>query len=153
MMLALKPMNSKDVKHVKQLLKEQFGIAALPDGFFFINKEHKLYFINRDVDRVDFEQLRIDTLGMYFGELEEDGIRLSMDACQLLGQNASKNVLLLTAGQLEHWVKGETMNWASDTRGFVLVRYGNDFLGCGKLGKDKLYNYVSKSRKLKVLNA
>ena len=36
--------------------------------------------------------------------------------------------------------------------GFVLIKYENDFIGCGKITKDKILNFVPKERRLKVVN-
>jgi len=155
----IKFLNSKEVKKIKKSLLEQYGTDQLPDVVFLLNAKNKLYIINREVEELPLDDLRVDSLGMYFGELYDEQVRLSMDACQLVGPTATKNIIELPDDKLEEWVKGEAIElpkdiWKDIENGkFVLVKHNDDYLGCGKRNNLKLLNYVSKIRKLRTLNA
>ncbi|MBN1275507.1 hypothetical protein JXA12_04425 [Candidatus Woesearchaeota archaeon] len=153
-------LNSKDRKRLLQALQEQFGVEELPWAVFVQNAKGKVYVVNRDVERVDYESLRIDSIGLYLGAWQADGFRLSMEGSQLLAPIASRNVVEVDGGQRRSWLKGEDLPWQGSGNEFVIVRHGGDVLGCGKVrqprvGKDEgvvLLNYVPKARRLVVVN-
>lgn len=142
------------------MLFEQFGIEEADlDYTFYINKKGKIYLINNAVKNVDLEQYRIDSLGMYFGTVSNyDGkigeknkqqeIRLSIEGSQMLGPKATKNIIDITEEQRKQWMKGIDLPYNTDILGFALIKYGNDFLGCGKKRGDILLNFLPKSRRI-----
>ncbi len=172
----LKILNSKEIKHILEKLEEQFGFEIRKNELeyiFLMNKENKLYILTKDVELINLDELRIDSLGMYFGELYKETIRLSIEGAQLVGKTAKKNIVFLNREQMSEWVKGNDINdfeikenenkddeKSNDEikKGFLIVKYLNektdheDILGCGKLKDGKLLNYISKSRKLIVVN-
>jgi NOL1/NOP2/fmu family ribosome biogenesis protein len=76
---------------------------------------------------------------------------LSIEGSQIIGPKCNKNILELKDEQRELWVKGYDLDIDGDL-GFVIIKNKDDFLGCGKLRNNKLYNYVPKSRRLMVIN-
>ena len=49
-------------------------------------------------------------------------------------------------------MKGNELNIKSNLKGFVVIRYKDDFLGCGKASAEKITNFVPKERRLKEKN-
>ena len=156
-------LNTRDRKRLLQSLQEQFGIRELPwDDAYIQNAKDKVFVINRDLERVPFQRMRIDTLGLYFGTWQADGFRLSMEGAQLVAPYATKNVMALDDEQRARWLKGEDLPWHGDGNEFVIVKHEQtgDTLGCGKKrqpreGKDEgvlLLNYTPKARRLVVVN-
>ena len=117
-----------------------------------------MYVISKNLGRIDFEKLRIDAQGLYFGELYDNRIRLSIEGCQIVGPSATKNLIDLDEKQMMEWVKGQDIEFTDTGKDFVIVRHLQkitgkyDILGCGKYKDGKLMNYVSKSRRLVVIN-
>jgi NOL1/NOP2/fmu family ribosome biogenesis protein len=144
----LRVLNSKDRKNIFSLLKTQFDSEFGEDYEFFINPRNRLFIISRDFSKIDVKQLRVNSLGLYFGELYNGELRLSVDASQLIGKTAGKNVLEIDDEQAERWMKGEDFEIDSDLQGFVIVKNNSDILGCGKIAGKKLYNYVPKERRI-----
>ncbi|HIH31401.1 TPA: hypothetical protein HA235_01715 [Candidatus Woesearchaeota archaeon] len=162
-MLRFDIMNSKETKHILEKLQEQYGFGIEKkdlDYIFLQTKEGRLYVVSRDLGNIDFDKLRIDMLGIYFGEIYKDKLRLSIEGAQIIGKNATKNILDLDYAQMIEWIQGKDIEFTDCGEEFVIVRYKNpktdqyDILGCGKFNKQsgKLMNYVSKSRKLVVVN-
>ncbi|MBU1201407.1 MAG: hypothetical protein KJ583_01560 [Nanoarchaeota archaeon] len=145
-------LNSKQIKNIRSLLEKQFGIVEKLDFVFMINAKGKVYVITREVEKLDLKKLRIDSIGLYFGTLGDDGFRLSIEGSQIIGKFAKKNVLELDDCQFESWLKGEDFEVDTKMSGFVIVKYKKDFVGCGRIREKKLLNYVSKSRRLIVIN-
>ena len=101
---------------------------------------------------------------MYLGELVGSQIRLSIEGSQLLGRYATKNIINLDKNITRLWMHGYDLELSaiknainnnsdvkSEMQGFVIIKSNDDYLGCGKLGAEKLFNYVSKSRRLRII--
>ncbi|RJQ15499.1 hypothetical protein C4573_05055 [Candidatus Woesearchaeota archaeon] len=148
----MKILNSRDKKHIMQLLKEQFGFSADLDYVFLMNTNNRIYLANRSIEKIDMQKMRIDTLGLYFGELYNNALRLSIEGAQLIAKHAEKNIVPLNKEQMLEWVTGNDISCTEQHDGFVIVTWEKDVLGCGKTKNGTLFNYVSKSRKLAVVN-
>ncbi|NQU97984.1 hypothetical protein HQ533_00815 [Candidatus Woesearchaeota archaeon] len=148
----LKILNSKEVKKILKVLKEQFGFDEKLAYVFLRNKKDRLYVINRDVEKIELEKLRIDSIGMYFATIMPEGIRLSIEGSQVIGPKAKKNILEIDNEQFDKWLKGEDFEVKTKFKDFVLVKHKEDFLGCGKVKNNVLLNYVPKARRLVVVN-
>ncbi len=145
-------LNSKQTKLIRKALEEQFGIEEKLNYVFMLSTKKKVYVINRDVDKIDLTQLRIDVLGLYFGTMMNDGIRLSIEGSQIVGPIAKKGVFELNYEQFELWLTGEDFSVESDLTGLVIIKHENDYIGCGIIKEGTLLNHVSKSRRLIVIN-
>lgn len=148
----LKILNSKEKKEILKILKDQFGFTRKLDYVFLMNKKNKLYVVTPEISKVDFDRLRVNSFGIYFGELYRESLRLSLEGSQIIGPRASKNVVLLSDADLEQWVKGLDMATTEDHEGFVLVAHHKDFYASGKTKNGKLLNYLPKARSLRVVN-
>ena len=113
-----------------------------------MNSKNRIFILSRDISKLDTGELRINSLGMYFGELNKGVVRLSIEGSQIIGKQAMKNVLELDEGQATKWMWGEDFELDTDLSGFVIIKNNSDFLGCGKVSGRKLYNYVPKERRV-----
>ena len=46
-------------------------------------------------------------------------------------------------------MKGSELNLKSGMKGFVIIKYKNEFLGTGKASEEKISNFIPKNRRLK----
>jgi NOL1/NOP2/fmu family ribosome biogenesis protein len=130
------------LEEVRRLLKEQFGIHELP---FKLEERGKGRFY---AFTCDFEGSH--HRGIYFGTLERGGFRLSIDGAALAGKLATKNVVEISDKEAERWMKGEDIEAENvgDVRGYVLLKWRNFFVGCGRRDGVKIKNFVAKSRRI-----
>ena len=144
-------------------LEEQFGIAELPVGVFVQNAKGKVYVVNRDVERVPYESLFIDALGLYLGGWQADGFRLSMEGSQPLAGSATRGFFVVDDDGRHAWLRGEDLPCALEGSSFLIVVHGRtgDVLGSGKVRQPRegerggalVVNFVPKARRLVVVNA
>jgi len=106
--------------------------------------------INKDFSEIDIEKIRINSIGLYFGETFHNEIRLSIEGSQLIGKDCTKNILELNEKESKEWLKGIDIDKEVEDRGFVIIKHDKDFLGCGKAVESKILNYVPKNRRLRV---
>lgn len=161
-MQKLTVLNTREKKKIVDDLKEQYGFSGVIEGSLLTNKEQKIFLITPDIAKISRDQdkeLRVDAAGLYIGKREVNGIRLSMEGSQIVGPHAKKHVLEIDEEHLEHWVKGEDFELSEkeqkrtgNEEGFFIIKFDNDYMGCGQIKNNNLRSMVSKERRLKNLN-
>jgi len=147
-MSKLKILNKKEIQNILDILDKQFGYKGKLDYVFLQSEKNKVYIVNKDIDKIDLSKLRVNSYGLYILELRDNVIRLSVDGSQLIGPNATKNILELDDKTARDWLKGTDIDYNGDLKGFVIIKNQKDFLGCGKVVEGKVLNYVPKIRRL-----
>ncbi|NJE76031.1 hypothetical protein [Thermococcus sp. ES12] len=135
-----------DAELVKRLLMESYGYA--PELMYEIRgRYHKVYAWKP----CSFEIRGPDRQGVYFGRVESDGIRLSIEGSFLVGPKATKNVVELDDERAKRYLAGESVEINDkDLHGWVIVRWRSYYLGSAKAKEGRLINYVPKERRLKL---
>ena len=153
-MLELKILNSRETKEIYRLIEGQWGAKLKLDYAFLKNSKSRIFIVNKDISKIDFSKLRINSAGMYFCEVDELGIRLSIEGSQVVGEKATKNIAEITEDQAKQWLKGEDLEIKGSYSGFVILKCNNnnnnDFLGTGRYRNGKILNYVNKGRRVSV---
>ncbi len=149
-----KVLNSKEVRAVAELVEHQWGcdLSGLRESSAFLEgSDGDIFLISRAVEGLDLENIRIDSLGLYFGQLRNNELRLSIEGSQLIGNLAIKNVVEIDGGQLREWLGGNSIEMGiSGSTGYVIIKHNNDFLGCGKCKDGKILNFVPKARRVSI---
>ncbi len=132
---------------IAEFLEKQFDI----DKSEFLNLN--LEFEERGKRRVyAFKkcQLEVPTYhyGIYFGTLEKNGIRLSIEGSFIVGKLAKKNVIELDDENAKRWMGGQDLELP--VKGYVILKWKNFFLGCGKGNGKIVKNYVPKERRIQI---
>ncbi|MBC8444307.1 hypothetical protein H8D83_01845 [Candidatus Woesearchaeota archaeon] len=148
----LKILNNKEIKKITEILKQQFGFKEKLDYVFLMNQRNRLYLINKDLAKLNLETLRIDSIGLYFGEYRRDEVRLSIEGGQMIGKKVTKNIIELNDREAEEWLTGQDIHKKSNVSGFVILKHKEDILGCGRYKEEKILNYVPKERRLRVVS-
>ncbi len=150
-MKLLKVLNSKETKKIKEAIKNQFGYCFLQEFVFLQNNKNRVFITNRDIAKIELHQLKINSIGLYLGEYKDNKIRLSIEGAQMVAQGAKKNILALNSEDACLWMRGSDIaKKKPGNRGeFVILKYNEDALGCGKVCEEKIANYVPKERRVK----
>jgi NOL1/NOP2/fmu family ribosome biogenesis protein len=149
MMQNVSILNKKEIKNILARIKDQFDIEEIKlDYVFMRNPKEKIYIANKEIFNLDFEKLRINSIGMYFGQIKEGRVRLSIEGAQLIGKHAKKNVVELDDVEARQWLKGIDLDKSVESKGFVIIKNNKDILGCGKSTGEKIWNYTSKARRI-----
>ncbi len=144
-------LNSKERKEIIQAVQEQFG-AEFPDNYyFFLSKARdKIYVLNHAEQEIELEKLRITAIGLYIGQWQPDGFRLTIDGAHLVGPSATKNVVEIPEQYLETWFQGQNIPFTDSQydKKLVIVKCKNVIIGCAKVLKEELNPYIGKTRRL-----
>ena len=147
-MQQLKILNSKEIKEILRLIEKQWNAKLKLNYAFLKNNKNRIFIVNKDISKIELEKLRINSIGMYFCEIDQQGIRLCIEGSQIVGPKAAKNTVEITEQQAKQWLKGEDLEIEESYEGFVIIKHNNDFLGTGKYKLGKVLNYVNKSRRV-----
>lgn len=140
-------LSKKKAKKINDMIENQWG-TRLDDSYVFLENEGDIFITSRAIENIPFENLRVNAVGLYIAEIKHNTIRLSIEGSQLIGPSATRNVLEIQPEHVKAWVKGEDIP-ADSMEGFVIIKSGDDFLGCGKAKENKVLNYVPKARRVK----
>jgi NOL1/NOP2/fmu family ribosome biogenesis protein len=150
--MQLTPLNRKEVKRILEQINSEYGCdakdALIDEYSFFISDKNKIYLMTNAVKDVDLSRVRVNSFGLYFAELSYGNIRLSMEGSFIVGKIATKNILDVDNLIAREWLKGVDIESKDEFNGFVIIRNGNDYLGCGKFKEGKILNYVPKPRRI-----
>ncbi len=148
----LKILNQKEQREIEKKLSKQFGIKSVP-GIIAMRGKERLFLFSGSLNKKDIKALErivvIERIGIYFARLVEDNVKLSIEGTQILKDQIKKNIFKLSENQVEEWMKGQDLQIKTGKRGFFVIKYKDDFLGCGKASKEKIGNFIPKSRRLK----
>jgi len=134
-----------------------YGITKLPHLLIPSGKE-KIRGYSGDLSMDEISNLgniaNMENIGLYLFHEYETEIRLSTDAIHILKDQITKNILVLNKDQKQMWFKGQDIpipdEWKNQENGFRVLKFEDDFIGCGKLVDDRLINYMPKERRIKA---
>ena len=146
----LKILNSRKIKEIIEMIKNQWNADIELNYGFMQNDKDKTFLINKDISKIDSTKLRINSLGLYFCEIDKHKkIRLSIEGSQLVGPGAGKNLVKVNEAEAKKWLMGEDMQIECiGCKDYVILKHGNYFLGCGKYSNGKVLNFVGKTRRV-----
>jgi NOL1/NOP2/fmu family ribosome biogenesis protein len=129
-------LSKKEIREIDVLLRECYNVEILKEFVVLkTSKENKIWITNKDVFELDIEKLRANSIGLYFGRVDNNRLRLSVEGAQIVGPHANKNIAEL------------------DEKGaYVLIKFKNNWLGIGKLENGIIKSVLPKSRKIISLN-
>jgi len=140
-------LNSKETKPIIKAIFEQWGYKYdMPHAF--LKKGNDIYLVTKDIDKINHEQLRINSLGLYIGEYRHEQIRLSIEGSQLIGRKATKNIVEVTDEEVGQWIRGGNLNTDIKESNFVIIQNKKDFYGCGRIKDGVILNSLPKARRL-----
>ena len=155
--MTLKILNQKEKQGIEEKLNKQFGIKKISEKIIMKGKE-KLFlfsgsFTNEEIKKLE-ELVVIEKVGVYFAKIDErtNDLRLSIEGSQILKNQIKKNVFEISEELVEQWMKGQELNIKTGKKGFIVIKYKDDFLGTGKASEEKISNFIPKIRRLKEKN-
>jgi len=146
----MKWLNSREVKVIRKKIENQWGWCPPMDDYFFMaRRDERVAIVSKEVERLDIQ--RVNTAGLYFVKIVSGEIKLTIEGSQIVGPKSKKNVVELNDEEVQQWIRGFDIPREGFTKGFLIIRNKNDYLGCTKHSGDKLHNLVPKERRIKSL--
>jgi len=150
--MKIQMLNKKEKKEFENELKETYGIL-LPRCQLIKAGKEKIRLFTGDFSEHELNILvrtvNIETIGIYFAKRENDGIRLNFDSCNIF--KAEKNIIDIDRKEAEKWLSGDNIENRKNSKGYVLLKFGNLIVGCGKAIKQTIINFVPKERRTNIV--
>ncbi len=151
--MRLKILNENEKKQIENYLKERFGINKIP-GILLKKGEERIFLFSGDINSKQINQLDnkilLERVGIYFAKMIGNKPKLSIEGVSILKNQIKKNIFEINKEQAEKWMAGQELNIKTKKRGFIIIKYQEDLLGCGKASEEKITNFIPKSRRLKL---
>ena len=150
-------LSNQETKEMLSKLNEQFGIQKIPGRLIKIGKE-RIFLFNGDFSDEQIKNLEkivfIEKIGIYVGAifLPTGEIRLSIEGTQIFKDQITKNLFEINEEKFGNWMQGEELDIQTGLKGIIVIKYKNNFLGCGKASENKIGNFIPKSRRLRSKN-
>jgi len=153
--MKIKILNQKEKQKIINKLNLQFGIKEI-SGLLLQKDLERIFLFQGEFDKKQIKNLEyiipIEKIGIYFAKEIRNEIILSFEGTQILKSQITKNIFELNKEQMQDWMQGKELNVKTGKKGFLIMKYKNDFLGCGKASELKIGNLISKTRRLKSKN-
>jgi len=120
---------------IREELDNKWGIK-LPKGRFSMEGKYVFFYTGDDL-------LLSGTRGLHIGSMESDGLRPTIDACQL----ATKGFVDVDEKEAKTWMCGLDLRKKA-SGDYVLIKFGPYVLGPGKPRGDWILNNLPKNRRL-----
>ncbi|NQU78710.1 hypothetical protein HQ545_02985 [Candidatus Woesearchaeota archaeon] len=145
---SLHVLNTREKKTINKQVSAQWGCEIDRSLVWLLSNKNKLYTSTEDIANIDWSLLRIDTMGSYIATVDDKGVRLSIEGSQMLGPKAEKNIVDIDKKELKSWLRGNDIERIPENDGFIIIRHEKDFVGCGKVTKKGIMNFVPKARRI-----
>lgn len=144
-------LNTREVKHIRELLIEDFGYFPEVEFVFLQNNQNKIFLVNRDLEKLNLKNLVIDKIGFYFGEFKDNKFRLSKGGAEFLFLKAKesnhhlKNTLELTSEETKDYFHGLDLDKdrGMENRPLILI-FNHQCLGSARYKDKKILNFLPK---------
>ena len=149
---SLKILKKKETQNILRQLNESWGIKEIP-GIIARRGEERLFLFTGELEEYKIRILEsaafIERIGVYFAKIVNREIRLSIEGTQIFKDQITKNIFELDEKQTEEWMMGRELLIKTGYHGFIVMKYKDNFLGCGKASAEKIGNFIPKNRRLK----
>ena len=151
-----KTKKKKFIEKISYLGIEKFNFLLMRSG----SEKLRAYSGSLSVDEIIriWTEMRVESIGLYFGKETEDETRLTLDAMHILKDQITKNIIEVNSGQEEQWFFGKDIELTEeqrekykDVQGFVAIKSDGDIIGNGKISSDKkmISNFLPKERRIR----
>ncbi len=132
-------------------LKESFGIDK-PHFLLFETGKEKIRGFAGSMSKEEILKLgeitNVEIVGLYLFKDEGWGYRLSHDAVHIFAEDINKGIVEINKEDLEKWIRGKDLDIKTE-KGAVVLRCGEDFVGCGVSNGENIFNYVPNERRIR----
>ncbi|MCK5624376.1 hypothetical protein KAI04_00870 [Candidatus Pacearchaeota archaeon] len=149
----LKILSINEKRKIEKSLQEQFGINQIK-GLLVKRGEERIFLFQGNLSPKEIVELErkipLERVGIYFAKIVRDEPKLSIEGVQILKDQIKKNIFEVNKEQAEQWMSGQELNIKTGIKGFIIIKYKDDLLGCGNASEEKITNFIPKSRRLKL---
>ncbi len=152
-MVEIFELTKREIKEIEEIIRKNYGANFKFKDIVFKTSKDKIWILSRMFKNIDISRVVINSAGLYFGRLKRNKkIKLSIEGAQLIGENATKNIVEVDEEEAKRFIQGLNIKRFkkvnAELNNFVLVKYKKDILGVGILRETHVENLLPKSRRI-----
>ncbi len=138
------------MKNILKYFKEEFGInEEIFSNYEFYQYKNNIYLMTKEVK--EFQCENILRKGIRIARIVKNGIKPTIDACQIFGFYAKKNIIHLNEEELKKFLLGQDLFLeVAMEEGYKILFYKNYPVAIGYYRNKKLKNQIPRSRRIKL---
>jgi NOL1/NOP2/fmu family ribosome biogenesis protein len=150
----IKIFKEDDKENLERIIEKNYGVKIdLSNFFIFQTKDEKVWLASKSILSLDIRKLTVNSIGLNFGKIKRnEKIHLTIEGSQIVGKNATKNIVLLDDNEAKKFMQGFDVKPKEkidcEYHNFVIVKYNDFILGSSLLIGDYLKNMLPKSRRI-----
>lgn len=151
-------LNTREIKKLRQLLDKDFNYSLTGDYVYLRNEKNRIFIINKDISRINLDNLKVDRFGLYFAEMKDNHIRLSKEGAQLLVREARenkkevKNIMELSKEEVKEYFQGIDLEKdLGEESKSIILKFNDNILGFAKYKEGKILNFLPKIHRGEVI--
>ena len=142
--------SKREIREYLRYVEDKFGIPSkLYEKYTFLKRGRNIWIFSGDSSMLKNIE-RIETVGIKFLTISKKFIKPTTTFLQIFGKYATKNVAELRNEEemIEFMTGGLIKRKFEVEKGYVIVKYGEDILGCGLYTQAGLLSQIPKSRRI-----
>jgi NOL1/NOP2/fmu family ribosome biogenesis protein len=146
-------LRKREADEIKELLLDTYGFA-MPNSWklYFLGKS-KVWVLKEEFFDLPLEKLNVETMGFYLCHFERDIFRLSIHGAQVVGKNATKNILEISLKDAWNLIRGFDIDKETGMDAtYIILKSPIGIIGVGKNHKTKILCQIKKNRRIRNLN-
>ncbi len=151
-------------KEKEKLLEKLSYLGNLKTENLFVKTGEKIRMFSGNLDKEEIKKIwrnfMIEGIGLYIikdfknKKKNFEETRLSLEGLYFFKEQIKSSIVEIDEEQKNKWFKGETITLKEEQKKniqnqIVVLKFGEDFLGTGKIKEEKIYNYLPKERRIK----
>ena len=150
----MKVLEKEEVENLEGLIEKNYGIRIDLNQFLVLfGSEEKIWLASKEIANLDMRKFPVNSIGMNFGKIKRnDKINLTVEGAQMIGKQATKNVVVLDEQTAQKFLQGSDAKPQQEINceyhNFSIVKSGEDVLGSSPLTEEGLQNLLPRSRRI-----
>jgi NOL1/NOP2/fmu family ribosome biogenesis protein len=146
-------LRKKETDTIKGLLFDNYGFSMPKSWNLYYLGKNKVWVVKEEFFDLPIQRLNVEVMGFYLCHFEHDIFRLSILGAQLVGENASKNVLDISLKEAWELIRGFDIDKETNLDAtYIILKSPIGIIGVGKNHKTKVLCQIKKNRRVRNLN-
>lgn len=143
-----------DKKEILDYFKREFGIKReIFENYAFLSSGKKIWMVkNESLEKIkdNLEKINVQSIGIAIARVGKV-VKPTSNFLQIFGKYAKKKTIELSEKEALDYIKGLDIKKDCKEKGYVIVKFGEDILGCGLVKEGWIKNQIPKARRIKKL--
>ncbi len=141
-------------KEIVDYIEKEFGIKKeVFENYVFLSSGKKIWMIEKESwDKIkdDLEKINVQSIGIAIARVGKV-IKPTSNFLQIFGKYAKKKIVELNEKEAFSYIRGLDIKKECKEKGYIIVKFGEDILGCGLAKEGWIKNQIPKARRIKKL--